>query len=94
MYTVGALISAFITAVLTLLFLNVSSYLAARYATEKEKNPTPDYNELTVKERIFNFMIRVSYTPIAASLYVAALVFLGVFFESERALAILFLYIH
>ena len=79
----GALISAFITIVLVLLFMNVSAYFAAKYASDKEKNLNPNFNNLTQKEKVFNFMNRISKTPTASSIFIGSLVFVAVFFERQ-----------
>lgn len=83
MESFSALISCFITCVLVVLFMNVSSYFAVRYSTDKEKNLNPDFKNMTLKEKLLNFMFRVSKTPYSASIYICTIVFISVFFERQ-----------
>lgn len=81
MYFIGILIASFTTCVLVLLFMNVSAYFVDKYASDKLKDKNVDYKKLNIREKIVNLMVHISRIPIAASIYMATVVVLSVFFE-------------
>lgn len=84
MFTLGILLSSFVISVFAIILMNISAIIVIRIASDKVKNPSPNYNELSLQERMMNLLCRISYTPIASSLTIMIFIFISAFIEKMQ----------